>query len=261
LEERAESFLQVVFDLRLRGEQLIERVIEPVLSDGAVRHAGQIFQTGGRIPMLGQRELAARLTQSIDHFDGDDVGRRDGLLLLRYVTRDNRVEFEELPEPARQPDSAEPPRVAPGDFAETHAHDIGIVGRGGGARVIVGKQTQFLHFAVTIVERDSALPAPLLRAVEFAEMGDDVLPRPRVGAHALDQREVDVLLAVFGPGVTPEKHPCLQRASMHAKAGPLQEGRFPLQRQNAVSTTQNTGLLRESRAKIVSIFDFVRKLG
>ena len=61
-------------------------------------------------------------------------------------------------------------------------------------------------FALAVVEDDSALPASLLVMVEFAQVGDDVLARPRFGAHALDQSVVGVRLAVFGPGVPPQEH-------------------------------------------------------
>jgi hypothetical protein len=48
---------------------------------------------------------------------------------------------------------------------------------------------------------------------------------------------------------------------MAKEAGELQEGRFPLQRQNDVSTTKNTGILQEMGGKIDEILSFVRKLG
>ena len=208
--------------------------------------------------MFGQGELTARLAQAIDDLDGDDVGGRHALLVLRHMTSDDPVQLQKLPQPARQPNVAEAPAVAPTGTIQTHADDVGILRR---RRVIIGKEAQFLHLAMTVVEGDGALPAPLLSAVEFAEVGDDVLPRPGLGAQALDQREVGVLLAVLGPAVAAKKHPCLLAASMAKEAVGLQEGRFPLQRQNDVSTTKNTGFLQETAAKIGEIFLFVRKLG
>ena len=56
------------------------------------------------------------------------------------------------------------------------------------------------------MEDDGALPAAFLSGVEFAQMSDDALPGTGVGANAFDQREVDVLLAILGADVTPEKH-------------------------------------------------------
>jgi hypothetical protein len=48
---------------------------------------------------------------------------------------------------------------------------------------------------------------------------------------------------------------------MAREAVGLQEGRFPLQREKAVSTTENTGNPRETTVKIVGIFYLVRKSG
>jgi hypothetical protein len=40
--------------------------VQPVLGHGAVGHAEQVFQSRGGVPMLGQREFAARAAQAID---------------------------------------------------------------------------------------------------------------------------------------------------------------------------------------------------
>ena len=63
-----------------------------------------------------------------------------------------------------------------------------------------------LSVALAVVEDNRALPASLLVVVEFAEIGDDVLAWPGVGADALDQGIVGMLLAVFGLAVGTEKH-------------------------------------------------------
>ena len=42
--------------------------------------------------------------------------------------------------------------------------------------------------------------------VELAEVGDDMLAWPSVGAHALDQGVVGVSLAVLNAGVATQKH-------------------------------------------------------
>jgi hypothetical protein len=55
-----------------------------------------------------------------------------------------------------------------------------------------------LGLALAVVEDDGALPTPLLIVVEFAQMGDDALPRSSVRSPALDQREVNVRLTVLG---------------------------------------------------------------
>ena len=110
-------------------EQLVERAIETILGDGGVRHAEQIFQGGGGIPVLGQGELAARLAQAIDDFDGDDVGGANGFLALGHMAVDDVVQAEELPQPACQPDVAEAAGVGPTDLVQANADDVGIVGR------------------------------------------------------------------------------------------------------------------------------------
>ena len=46
----------------------------------------------------------------------------------------------------------------------------------------------------------------LLVVVQFAEVGDDMLPRPGLGARALDQGVVGVGLAVLVAGVSTQEH-------------------------------------------------------
>jgi hypothetical protein len=48
---------------------------------------------------------------------------------------------------------------------------------------------------------------------------------------------------------------------MAPEAKGLQEGRFPLQRQNEVFTTKKPGFSRETGSKIIAIFNEVRKIG
>ena len=103
-------------------------MVEAVLGDQGVRHAEDILQTGGGIPMLGQGKLTARLAQAIDHLDGDHIGRRNRLRALRHMTGDDLVELQELPQPMRQPDIPEAPAVAPADLVQTDAKHARIVG-------------------------------------------------------------------------------------------------------------------------------------
>src|SRR5262249_27394273 len=151
--------------------------------------------------------------------------------------------LEQLPQSVRQPDIAEAATVAPADAVEADARDVGVVAHR--HIVVVREEAEFLRLAVTVVEDDGSLPTLFLIVVEFAEVGDDPLAWPGLGTHTLDQREVGVLLAVGGPAVASQKHPCLPRASMAARATGFQGGRFPLQRQKRVSTTQNTGVLQQ----------------
>ena len=60
--------------------------------------------------------------------------------------------------------------------------------------------------ALAVVDDDGALPAFLLVVVELAEIGDDVLTRPGIGADALDEGVVGVGLAIFGAGVAAQEH-------------------------------------------------------
>ena len=186
-------------------QELVEGAIEAILGDGCVGHAEQILQGGGGVPVLGQGELAARLAEAIDDFDGDDVGGRHGLFALRHMAVDDVVEAEVLPQPACQPDIAEAAGVGPADFAQANADDIGIVGQRN--VVVVGKESELLGIALAVVKDDGALPAAFLIVIEFAQMSDDVLARPGVGAHALDEGIVGVRLAVLGAAVASQKHP------------------------------------------------------
>ncbi len=72
--------------------------------------------------------------------------------------------------------------------------------------VVVGEEAELLGLALAIVEDDGALPTPFLVVIELAEMSDDALARPGVGADALDEGVVGVLLAFFGPGVATQEH-------------------------------------------------------
>ena len=147
--------------------------------------------------MLGQGEFAARLAQAIDDLDGDDVGGADRLLAGRHVAVDDGVEPKQLPQPTGQPDIAEAAGVGPADVVDADADDVGIVGQR--RSFIIGKKSQLLGIALAVVKDDGALPAAFLVGIEFAQMGDDVLPRPGFGANAFDEGKVSVRLAVLGP--------------------------------------------------------------
>ena len=201
-------------------------MIEAILGDRFVGHAEQVVQTGRSVPVLGQGELAARRAQTIDDFDGHDIGGPNGLLARRDVPLHDGVEIEQVPQPVSQKDIAEAASVGPADLFHADANDIRVVGQG--HRVIVGKQAQLLSVALAIVEDDGALPTAFLVGVEFAEIGDDLLAWPGVGANALNQSEVGVLLAGLGADVAAEEHPGLPRARW-GDPGRLRR-RFPLQR-------------------------------
>ncbi len=209
--------------------------------------------------MFGQGELAARLAQAVDDFDGDDVGGRHRFFALRHMAADDVVEAEELPEPACQPNIAEAAGIGPADAAQTNADDIGIVGQGD--VFVVGKEAELLGVALAVVKDDGALPASFLIVIEFAEVGDDALPGPGIGANALDESVVGMGLALFRPLIASEKHPCLLDPSMVKGTGKMQGGRFPLQRQNGASTTKQPRNSRVERVKIVEIFLQLRNIG
>src|SRR5207245_9099957 len=96
---------------------------------------------------------------------------------------DDLIEVEELPEPEAQPDIAEAAGIGPTHRAQANPHDIGIIGQGCG--LDIGEEAELPAFPLSVVKDDGALPASFLVVVEFAEVGDDVLPRPRLGPHAL----------------------------------------------------------------------------
>src|SRR6202035_3003426 len=69
LKERSELVFDIVLDGNLPLEQARERAIETVLRDERIGHTQEFLQGGGRVPMFGQGEFAARLAQAIDDFD------------------------------------------------------------------------------------------------------------------------------------------------------------------------------------------------
>ncbi len=71
--------------------------------------------------MLSQGELAARATQTIDDFDGHDVGRSHRLSALRQVTSHDFIQVQPVPKPSRQPHVAEAAGVGPAHRAQTCA--------------------------------------------------------------------------------------------------------------------------------------------
>ncbi len=204
LEQLAESGLQVVFDRLLGLEQPVQRPVQAVLGHGAIGDAEQVLQGGQPIPVLGQGEFAAGAAEAIDDLDGHDVRGPDRLLPLRDMAVDDLVEMEELPQPQAEPDIAEAARIGPAHRVEADLDDIGIIGQGDGLGI--GEEAKLAVFPLAIVEDDGALPASFLVVVELAEVGDDMLARPGLGAHALDQSVVGVRLAIFGPGVSPQEH-------------------------------------------------------
>ena len=259
LKERAQSFLDSGFDRVLGLEELVERAIEPVLGDGGVGHAEQILQSRGPIPVLGERKLAAGLAQTIDDLDGHDVDRAYGFFALGHLAVDDVVQAEELPEPACQPNIAKAAGIGPGDLTEANAHHIGIIGQ---SKVLVfGEEPQLLSIALAVVKNDGALPTAFLLVIEFAEVSDDSLPWPSIGAHALDESIVGMGLALFGPLIASQKHSCLLGPSMAKEFGNLQGSRFPLHRQNDLSTTQNAGNLQQEGSKIAEILSQLRNIG
>ena len=204
LEQFPELVLQVVLDRLLGFEQPVQGAVQAVLGHGAVRDAEQVFQGRGLIPVLRQGEFAAGAAEAVDDLDGHDVRGPDRFLPLGDVAVDDLVEVEELPEPQAQPDITEAAGIGPAHRVEADLHDIGIIGQGDGLGI--GEEAELPVFPLAVVKDDGALPASFLVVVEFAEVGDDVLARPGLGAHALDQGVVGVRLAVFGPGVSPQEH-------------------------------------------------------
>ena len=78
------------------------------------------------------------LAQTMEDFDGDDVGGRNGFFALRHMAFDDAIEAEMLPEPTREPDVTEAAGVGPADLAEADADDVGIIGQGN--ILVIGKK-------------------------------------------------------------------------------------------------------------------------
>ena len=95
---------------------------------------------------------------------------------------------------------------------QAHTDDVGIVGKS--HIVVVGKKAQLLDIALAVVKDDGALPTAFLLAIEFAEMSDDALTRPSIGADALDEGIVSERFAILDAAMASEKHGGLLEASM-----------------------------------------------
>ena len=74
-------------------------------------------------------------------------------------------------------------------------HDIGIIRNRN--LIVIGEEAELLGITLAVVDDHGALPAMLLVVVQFAEIGDDMLPGPGLGTNAFDQGEVGVGLAVL----------------------------------------------------------------
>ena len=149
--------------------------------------------------MLGQCELRARLTEAVDHLDGHDIGRTNGLLALRDVSLEDLVELEVTPQPEPQPDVAESARIGPTHRFQADPDDVGIIGQVD--LLVVREEAELTIFSLSIVKHDGALPAAFLVMVELSQVGDDPLSWPGLGANAFHQGVVGVCLAVIGAAV------------------------------------------------------------
>src|SRR5208282_3551737 len=98
-----------------------------------------------------------------------------------------------------------------------------------------------------------ALPALFLIVAQLAQVSDDTLSGPGAGPNTFDEGIVRMGLALFVALIASEKHPFLLGSSMAKVKGDLQGGRFPLHRQNGLSTKQNPGNLQGKGSKIVEI--------
>ncbi len=75
----------------------------------------------------------------------------------------------------------------------------------------IGEEAKLAVFPLAIVKDDGALPASFLVVIELAEVGNDVLARPGLGAYALDEGVVGMGLTVFSPGIASQEHAGLPR--------------------------------------------------
>jgi hypothetical protein len=203
-EQGAELVLEVVLDRSPGLQQSIQGPVQAVFGHGAIGDTEEVFQGRGAIPVLRRCRFTAGGAEPIDDLDGHDVGGPDGLLCLGDMSIDDLVEVEELPEPEARPDIAEASGIGPAHRTGADAHGLGIIGQGAG--VGIGEEAELSVVALAIVKDDGASPASFLVMVEFAEGGDDVLSRPRLGAHALDEGVIGVGLAAFVAGVSAQGH-------------------------------------------------------
>ena len=199
LEQGTQPFFQIAFDRSLSTQQAIQGSVQAILGDGAIGHAQQVLEARRSVPVLGQCELRARLTEAVDHLDSHDIGRTNGLLALRDVALEDLVELEVPPQPEPQPDVAESARIGPTHRFQADPDDVGIIGQVD--LLVVREEAELTIFSLSIVKHDGALPAAFLVMVELSQVGDDPLSWPGLGANAFHQGVVGVRLAVIGTAV------------------------------------------------------------
>ena len=144
-------------------------------------------------------------SQSRDHQHGRHQAPRHIFAASGQTFLQPRIESERLPEFPGEPDVAEPPTAFQ---PETTRDDSDGLGR----EVLVkeaGLTLQTDERVGQMAHRDASL------GVEFAELGDGLLPHLRSDAHRAHSRQPPVRrgLAVLGDGRVPQIHRVLQGPS------------------------------------------------
>ena len=222
--------------LRVPGEH-IEPAVEPVAIDLRGRHAEQILQGRGLVPMLGDPQLAALAVEAGQGQDRGHDGPGHVLLTGLDQALEKRMQPEPPPERQAEVDGAE---IAPALHAHPmHVDQLPPRRRRGGlrgrdplaqnhlARPGCAALQQRLEFRPLGGGRLGAL-------AELAQRGDDLLPRPLRRAHRLAERPVLVTLSIDFFAVTAQEHAqsraslrrCAQGGLLHynAAAGVPPEG-------------------------------------
>ena len=199
LEQGTQPFFQIAFDRSLtpsrRSKVRYRRSLVTALSGTPSRSSRPVeaYQCSA------SANSVHGYTEAVDHLDGHDIGRTNGLLALRNVSLEDLVELEVTPQPEPQPDVAESARIGPTHRFQADPDDVGIIGQVD--LLVVREEAELTIFSLSIVKHDGALPAAFLVMVELSEVGDDPLSWPGLGANAFHQGVVGVCLAVIGAAV------------------------------------------------------------
>ena len=98
---------------------------------------------------------------------------------------DDLVELKVTPQPMGEPDVAEGTSIGPSHRFQADSYDVGIVRQYD--VFVVGKHADLTSVSLPVVKYDATLPAAFLVVVELAEIGDEPLSGPGLGADTFHQ--------------------------------------------------------------------------
>src|SRR5262249_6974425 len=178
--------------------------VEPVGVHFFGRHAQEIVERRRAIPRILDVQFAGRLAEAGDGQDRRHLVPGDLFPALGDESLEQDIQTEQTPQPPGQPDVTEASQSLQPNVTKLDEDGFVLV------RLIIARwaeQRRFWASPSFAIERPAELcPATLLTARKLPEIGDDAMPRAASGAIGLDQRPVDMGLAVLSPRAPLEEH-------------------------------------------------------